>query len=200
MLLVENATPPEGPYVEPISWDENYLDTDKKYLAIYNTLQSLLTKFDMELNAAKKENDDSIRSQNPAYTTPYFDEEAEHGTYEEALESYIRDNYFWASLRQTERKTGFPDHEETLRKFISNIHKLSKGQNHSKFVTVSLYETDTSMVDVWARARPENNLFGGAGRRISDKRAVYIYGDRQLIKDYLIVTGKLSQTWSGFDP
>ena len=184
LLLQEPADAPQGPYVEPISWESNYLDTDKKYLALYNTLLSILNSLGLELNSQAKDNADSFSIQNPPYSMPSYETE-QFQTYEERLESFLKDNYIWASLRQTETKYGFPDHTKTLMDLINSIYKLAKGKKYSKFVPISLYESDSKVVDLWAESRAENGLFAGAGRQISDKRAVFIFGDRQLIKDYL---------------
>lgn len=183
LILDEPSTAPQGPFSAPIDWEQSYISSDKKYLALYNTISSVLTKIGLELNSFPKDPVESYKSTDPAYTQ--HEHERNFGTYEEHLKHFLSNNYFYGSLRQTESQNGFPDHTKTLKDVLNSVFALSKGFEYSKFTPAALYESDTNLIKVWALARKENNLFGGPGRKISDERAVFIWGDRRLIKDYL---------------
>ena len=78
----------------------------------------------------------------------------------------------------------FPQYDQQLKGIFSRILKNSSNTYGGHVTT--LYETDMKVLDYWASDEfTKSFLFGGKDEKFTEGNPAVIWGDRQLIKDYL---------------
>jgi hypothetical protein len=164
-------------YASVVDNEDSYRLNRIPWLFFYAVARSVLESFDINFEAINRSTWNRTALPPPEFAV---EEDKQFNNYQERTEKYVLDQLFFASLITSDRK--IPNHKETLQKLIDNIWKSSKGRDYGKFVLSNFFESDLNLLTYWEEIN--SPAFGGARDFTSNKSAV-IFGDRELIKQYL---------------
>ena len=103
--------------------------------------------------------------------------------FNKTLEDFLKANSFTGGVTQRS-DDGFPDYWAILNRIKGQLLAGSKGIHGSHFEL--FYESDLNLLELWAsKEYKDYPLFGGPDRTFTSDSGAIVFGDQQLIRDYL---------------
>lgn len=157
---------------------------------VFYVLKDLLSGFGITLNSTSEghysEGVEGILKVLEAYR-----EQDAHNSYNDTLRGFLNSRLFTAGITSRSDE-GLPDYMGILLKMVHHIKRSSLGVVGSHFDIH--YESDLKLLEFWSNSRyGKFPLFGGIDRKINSDEGVIIFGDRQLIRDFLYGAETLGQ-------
>lgn len=149
---------------------------------IFNAVKALCERFSLHFSSELI--DATLRTK--TYSSPnvqWYEEQEESTSFNDRVAKFIRDRMFFATMTLRSGK-GIPEYQEGLDRIIADIKRCSSDSYSPK--TDFYYESDAKLIAFWSDEKYKNlPLFGGAGNAIDPNHSVIIFGDTQLIRNYL---------------
>jgi hypothetical protein len=160
-------------------------NAETSYLGLfYNTVKHIIHRFCMSMDSFEKDTNyyKNVLGSQVANLMSLVDQDAAIDP-KQRFDQYIKDrNHFAAKTYSTD--DSFPDYEKEVKTIVTNIFKTSQSQYKSNIQLI--YESDTKLINYWVNMDNEDlPLFCGIGEKLDPEIAPIIYGDMQLIRDYL---------------
>ena len=160
---------------------------------IFYALSNILSGFGINLNSSKK---DTTVKGTLKVLEAYRDQD-KYESFNHTLRDFLNSRYFTAGITNASQE-GLPDYWELLMKITKHISKATLGIVGSNFQL--FYESDTRLLDFWASLDdldkdgwPDLPLFGGVDRVFNSDEGAIVFGDQQLIRDFLYGATSLKQ-------
>lgn len=166
---------------------------DTSYVGLfYSTIKSIVHRFCLSMDSLPKDSNyfKTTLASTVANLASIILQDAASSP-QERMEKYLTDRYHFAAKTYS---TGseFPDYEKEVKSIVTNVFRASTSQYKSNVQII--YESDTKLINFWADQNHEDlPLFCGIGRKLDPEIPPIIYGDIQLVRDYLYGQTNLAQ-------
>jgi len=154
----------------------NFTEQGKLFYALSN----ILSGFGINLNSSEK---DSTVKGTLKVLEAYREQDA-YNSYNKTLRGFLNSRYFTAGITSAS-EDGLPDYWGILMKITKHLSKSTLGITGSDFQL--FYESDTKLLEFWATDQYNKDfpLFGGVDRVFNSDEGAIVFGDQQLIRDFL---------------
>ena len=160
---------------------------------IFYALSNILSGFGINLNSSKR--DATVKG--TLKVLEAYREQDKYESFNHTLRDFLNSRYFTAGITSASQEE-LPDYWALLMKITKHISKATLGVVGSKFQI--FYESDTRLLDYWASLHDLDEdgwadlpLFGGVDRLFNSDEGAIVFGDQQLIRDFLYGATSLKQ-------
>lgn len=159
--------------------NETYYHRFTEIGKLFYVLSKIVADFGMTVNSSRKNN----QIEGILKVLESYKDQDKATSYNNGLHGFLNSRYFTVGITHTSTD-GFPDYWGILQNITRNLSRATLGISAPNLQL--FYESDLKLLEFWSDPKWKDfPLFGGTDRVFTSDEGAIIFGDQQLIRDFL---------------